>query len=113
VKDVITDPYDNSIGRQLTVFAGSNEEDIETAMKTVQHLSKDFGLKSIMFVNSKELSEKDKNLSRESWPIYYGKFSDGETRFEGGERAIKDLLDNKHIVFIKHFFYTIKKNYYQ
>jgi phosphoribosylpyrophosphate synthetase len=44
-----------------------------------------------------------KKMPREKWPIQYGRFTDGETMFEGGQRAFKDLIDERHIIFVKHF----------
>jgi phosphoribosylpyrophosphate synthetase len=98
------DEYQNSIGRRITIVAGSNPEDIETAEGIVNTLTDEYHLEGIGLVKPHVLSDAMRKQPREMWPVAYGQFSDGETQFESGERALKDLMDNKHIVFVKHFY---------
>lgn len=98
------DPYNNSVGRQLTIIAGSNPEDEKTAEATANILSKDYGLEGILLIRNKDINSETRKKPKDTWPVEYGNFKDGETKFASGERILKDIIDNRHIVFVKHFY---------
>jgi len=96
-------------GKDLVIVAGSNPEDVKTAEQTASILTHDFGLEGLVLVTSKDNSDQ-KNLPKDVRRLYYGEFTGGESMFEGGRRTIIDLFDNKHVVFIKHFYSPLCKN---
>jgi phosphoribosylpyrophosphate synthetase len=104
------DPYQNGVGKHLTIIAGTNPEDEETAKEAFEVLERDYGLENITLILNRPITPEIRRLPKDTWPFSYGSFSDGETRFEAGQRSIKDFLDSKHVVFVKHFYSPLSGN---
>lgn len=90
-------------GDNLLLVAGSLPDDEKLAQAMQRELAEQYRLSNVALLKSRKVDDEIKKMDRETWPVTYGPFTDSEITFEAGARTVRDIFDEKHIVYVKHF----------